>query len=167
MEADAGGEMGMVAVTVTVTNVDEAGTVSLSEEARVGVAVIASVTDPDGGVTDESWQWARSSDGSTGWVDIAGATSASYTPVGGDQNMYLRVTASYTDGEGSGKTEMATAANAVIAADTRDRLLVEYDPNADGEIEKADMRRAVADYFGQQPTLIKADMRRLVAIYFS
>ena len=46
-------------------------------------------------------------------------------------------------------------------------LLVEYDPNADDVIDKADMRRAVADYFGQQPTLTKADMRRLVAIYFS
>ena len=55
----------------------------------------------------------------------------------------------------------------VTAADARDPLLAEYDPNADGVIEKADMRRAVGDYFGQQPTLTRADMRQLVAIYFS
>ena len=67
------------------------------------------------------------------------------------------------------KSEIATSANMVTAADTRDPLLAEYDhgQNADGVIEKADMRRAVADYFGQQPTLTKADMRRLVAIYFN
>ena len=48
-----------------------------------------------------------------------------------------------------------------------DPLLTEYDPNSDGVIEKADMRRAVANFFGSSPTLNRADMRRLVGIYFS
>ena len=52
----------------------------------------------------------------------------------------------------------------VIAGDP---LLDEYDPDGDGTIDKADMRRAVADFFGSSPTLVKADMRRLVSIYFS
>ena len=47
-----------------------------------------------------------------------------------------------------------------------DPLLAEYDPDGDGTIEKVDMRRAVADFFGASPTLSKADMRRLVGIYF-
>lgn len=38
-----------------------------------------------------SWQWQVSDDGATGWSDISGATSASYTPVSGDGDKYLRV----------------------------------------------------------------------------
>ena len=48
-----------------------------------------------------------------------------------------------------------------------DTLLADYDPNNDGTIEKVDMRRAVADYFGPSPMLTKAEMRRLVGIYFA
>ena len=53
------------------------------------------------------------------------------------------------------------------AEDSRDPVLVEYDPNDDGVIEKVDMRRAVAAFFGQPPTLTRAAMRQLVGIYFS
>ncbi len=52
-------------------------------------------------------------------------------------------------------------------AGTGDALLDEYDPNGDDTIERADMRRAVADFFGTSPTLTRADMRRLVALYFA
>ena len=48
-----------------------------------------------------------------------------------------------------------------------DPLLVEYDPDSDGVIEKADMRRAVGNFFGPDPTLSREEMRRLVGIYFS
>ena len=61
------------------------------------------------------WQWASSSDMSA-WADIEDATSASYTPVDGDANMYLRATAMYTDGEGSGKVESGMSAQQVNAA---------------------------------------------------
>ena len=41
-------------VTVTVTNVDEAGTVTISpEQPRVGTALTATLTDPDNGVTGD------------------------------------------------------------------------------------------------------------------
>ena len=50
--ADAEGNIGMKAVKVTVTNEDEDGTVTLSKtQPRVGVAVNASLTDPDGRVS--------------------------------------------------------------------------------------------------------------------
>ena len=46
-----------------------------------------------------------------------------------------------------------------------DPLLAEY-ANEDGEIEKADMRKAVRKFFADPPQLSRSDMRRLVAIYF-
>ena len=110
-------------VTVTVANVDEDGTVELTydqNQVRVGVAITAEEpVDPDGGVTNVSWQWESSSDGSTGWSDIAGATSAAYTPVDGDVGNFLRATASYTDTQGSGKSASSDATpSAVLAAST-------------------------------------------------
>ena len=160
----------MRAVTVTVINVDEDGTVTLSSTApAVDTALTASVTDPDGVVTGTTtWQWARSSDGLTGWANIPGAMSASYTPVDPDDvGKYLRAMASYTDGYSSGRSKDAITASAVAAEGTaEDPLLTEYDPNSDGMIEKVDMRRAVANFFGSSPTLDRADMRRLVGIFF-
>ena len=166
--SDSGGLSDSIAVTVMVTNVDEPGAVNLSSQAPVvGTALTANLTDDDGETTEMTWQWASSDAMDGTFTPIEGATSDSYIPVADDVGKHLRAAVSYTDPQGSGKTEMATSANMVTAEDARDPLLVEYDPNADGVIEKADMRLAVADYFGQQPTLTKPDMRRLVAIYFS
>ena len=50
---------------------------------------------------------------------------------------------------------------------TGDPLLAEYDPDGDGTIEKADMRRAVGKFFADPQGITDADMRRLVGIYFS
>ena len=45
-------------VKVTVTNVDEKGTVTLSKtQPRVGIAVTATLTDPDGSISGLTWQW--------------------------------------------------------------------------------------------------------------
>ena len=111
-------------VTITVTNVDEAGTVSVSSERpKVGTALAASLTDLDGSVSDISWQWAASSDGSN-WSDISGANSDSYTPVADDVGIYLRTTASYTDGHGPGKS-----AHAVMEQETAQR-----DPSFEGDV---------------------------------
>ena len=51
-----------VDVMVTVTNVEEAGTVSLSaSQPRVGIEMRADTpVDPDGGVTGVTWQWEKS-----------------------------------------------------------------------------------------------------------
>ena len=107
-----------IEVTIAVINVDEAGEVSLSSmEPQVGTVLTATVTDPDGSVSDVTWSWAESSDQSA-WSDISGATSATYTPVRGDGENYLRATATYIDGEGSGKTAVAVSANAVHVPNT-------------------------------------------------
>ncbi len=87
-------------LTVTVGNLEEAGTVSFS---KVGAEIRAELSDPDGGVSSPNWQWARSSNRRTGWGNIGSATSASYTPSSDDDEMYLRARVSYEDGQGSGK----------------------------------------------------------------
>ena len=108
-----------VDVTVTVTNVDEAGTVTLStNQPPARAEITAALTDPDEGVTGIVWQWERSSDGNTDWADI-GTSSASYTPVDGDVGYHLRATASYTDGHGPGKTAQAASTQAVQAGANR------------------------------------------------
>ena len=168
VKASAGGEMEMLEVTVEVTNVDEMGTLVLSSTTpSVDAELTATLTDLDGMVSGETWMWSKSMDMT--FMDgnetvIANATSMSYTPVAGDATYYLKVTVTYTDGEGSGKMKEEMTAAAVTAGDP---LLAEYDPDGDGMIERADMRRAVANFFGPSPTLSRADMRRLVGIYFS
>ena len=96
-----------ITVTITVTNEDEAGTVALSSaDPDVGVSLIATLTDPDGGLDRVVWSWERSAD-QTAWTAIRGAASAAYTPVAADKGSHLRATASYTDGHGPRKSAQA------------------------------------------------------------
>ena len=114
VKAEAGGEMDMMDVTVTVTNVEEPGEVTLSAmQPVVGKAVTATLMDPDGGEMDVTWKWARSMDMSD-WTDIMDANDAMYMPMAMDYGYYLRATAMYTDGEGSDKSAMGDSDNMVI-----------------------------------------------------
>ena len=70
---------------------------------QVGRGLEALLDDPDGGETDEAWQWARSMDMQT-WTDIDGATTAKRSPAAADEGYYLRASVTYTDIFGSGKT---------------------------------------------------------------
>ncbi len=91
-------------VTVTVTNEEEPGVVTLSPlRPRAGMALTASLTDPDGSTSGVAWSWERST-GPTTWAAIDGADSSSYTPVAADAGAYLRATVTYTDGHGAGKS---------------------------------------------------------------
>ena len=101
-------------VTIRVTNVDEAGILSLSsDQPHVGRPLNAVVDDPDGSVSGETWKWERSADMSD-WSAIAEASTASYTPVEADRGSYLRVTASYTDGHSPGKSASIVSASVVV-----------------------------------------------------
>ena len=107
-----------IPVYISVSNVEEAGSVSLSSvQPQVGRELTASVSDPDSptGVTDVSWQWERSADGSNGWSDISGASSDRYTPVTNDAGDHLRARVSYTDGHGAGKSTVSNPTDAVRA----------------------------------------------------
>ena len=99
-----------ITVTINVNNVDEPGKVSLTwTRLQVGAEVEASLTDPDGNVSGVTWHWEKSSDRSI-WTAISTATQATYTPVEGDVNRYLRAVASYTDPLGAEKTAWSAAA---------------------------------------------------------
>ena len=55
---DGNGNRGMQPVKVTVENVTEDGVVTLSKtQPRVGIAVTASLTDPDKSISGLAWQW--------------------------------------------------------------------------------------------------------------
>ena len=100
-------------VSVTVTNKDEPGVVSVSPSRRqVGTQLKASLTDPDGSVADTVWQWQRAPD-ATVWTEIEDSTSR-YVPGDTDAGQYLRATVTYIDGESSGPTDRKPAASAAL-----------------------------------------------------
>ena len=119
--------LGEVDVTVTVTNVEDPGTVSYNaREPQIGKAVLATLTDEDGNIRIKSWQWQRagtalqSDDGDGGlvlcststdtenWTPIVGQTGPSYEPTAADivddendetnDRRCIRAMVSYTDG---------------------------------------------------------------------
>ena len=183
--SDSGGLSDSIDVTITVTNVDEMGEVTLWASAtdaltmapQVGETITGAVMDPDNpddDATVESWQWARTMDDMDSrdmdsWMPITGATNAAYMVTEGDTGYYLRVMATYTDAVGTDMAMEYSPATMIVTTmmTAPIPLLVEYDPDGDGVIEKADMRRAVGNFFGSEPTLSRAEMRRLVGIYFS
>ncbi len=151
-------------VTVTVTDVDEDGEVVISlRQPEVGIDIVASLTDPDGGVDAISWQWEVSEveanvldiDTNDHWGGAPGDgnNTATYTPAGADltnnpgdtsdddpidEGKFLRVTARYTDENGTGKTAHAMSAFPVQA-----RLLGAKNQSPDFEVDKVD--RSVAE----------------------
>ena len=123
-------------VAVTVTDVDEGGSVTVTPgSAMVGTELSASLSDPDTGVANTAWQWSRSG------ADIDGATAASYTVTAADAGMSLMATATYDDTHGTGKTVSSDAV--MVMAD----LVGGYDDNGDGSIDVVELFDAVDDYF--------------------
>ncbi|MCE2450592.1 MAG: hypothetical protein J4F35_20220, partial [Candidatus Latescibacteria bacterium] len=103
--------MASLDVTVEVENVEEAGSIGLpSTPPKVGTAVVAELTDPDGSITGACWIWQRAPDAtSTTWEDrtacpdgVAASVRAesaepypelsSYTPEKDDIGYLLRAT---------------------------------------------------------------------------
>ena len=102
-------------VTVTVTDVDEVGTVGIDRpQPQVDRTLGATLLDEDAGVSDVRWQWARSENGRI-WTDIDGAAMPRLTPTPDDVGMYLRASVAYSDRFGSGKTASAVSARRVEA----------------------------------------------------
>ena len=109
-------------VVVNITNLDEPGKVSFDKpQPQAGRPLTATASDPDhpdGGIEDEAWQWARSMDGETGWMDIDKATSASRMPVAADVGYYLRATVTYKDMFAEGQTASEVTEKPVEAKTT-------------------------------------------------
>ena len=149
-------------VTAAAVAEDDDGMVTLSTRTpEVGSEIRASLSDPDGGVTGEMWQWEKSSNGSTGWTDIQGATSGSYTPGESDAGIFLRATVSYDDAVGTGKSAQAATSSGVAQME----LLSEYDANRNESIERSEAIRAVSDYFDGE--ISKDDVLAVLVLYFS
>ena len=96
------------AVVVKITNKDEAGEIRISSlQPVVNVDLTATLSDIDR-VVSAVWTWERATSRSGPWTALTGATGSAtestYTPGETDLNRYLRVTATYTDGHGMGKT---------------------------------------------------------------
>ena len=120
-------------VSVTVIDVDEAGTVRMDRpQPQVDRAIEAIMSDEDAGVSDVRWRWTRSEDGRT-WTDIDGATVPRLTPTPDDVGMYLRTSVTYSDKFGSGKTVSAVSARRVEA-----RTLANAAPSFVGKDEDED-----------------------------
>ena len=154
-----------LAITVTVTNVDEDGEVTLTTlQPKEGFAITATLIDPDGGdgdqlpidsnetnlTVDATWQWARSTN-RTSWTDIEASdtapistsNTATYKPGPADVDKFLRATATYTDGQGEDKTAQAVSANAVAMKDYKNAAPVFPDQKPDVMGEQPDQTREI------------------------
>ena len=146
-----------IEVTISVSNEDEDGTVALTNDdpPRVGTALVASVSDLDGSVSNETWQWSSAATAGGTFTDITGATSASYTPAAGDVGNFLKAEAGYDDGEGSGKT-----ADAVSASATQAVMVTNAAPEF---TESAPATRTIPETLGSATTATAADIGAAVA----
>jgi hypothetical protein len=101
--------------TAPVTNVNDppTGAVTITGTARQGLPLSASASLADAdGMGTVGLQWQTSSDGVT-WRDIAGATTAQFTPSEPQVGLQLRVVARYTDGRGTAEQVASLATDAV------------------------------------------------------
>ena len=133
VQASDGNVIGYFKVTVSVTDVEETGTVAWTVDAdgssggnaavaglrqfRPGADLAATVTDPDiDTVSNPSWQWYRSSSKSSTGTAIATETNASYTVTDDDVNRYIHVVATYSDGSVRPETASLASERKVQAA---------------------------------------------------
>ena len=79
-------------------------------------AVQATISDPDGGISNRDYQWQKRTSDTDDWENISGATSQSYTPVAGDVGRQLRCTIAYNDNANNDQTNKNTAASAATDA---------------------------------------------------
>ena len=107
----------MGAVLPSTASADQVGSLSLSlptpYEDR---ALVATLADPDGSLSNEVWKWSWSTSRSGPFTDIANTDAASYTPVAGDVGRYLKAHVTYSDAEGTEKEAEAVAINTVHGA---------------------------------------------------
>ena len=128
---DTAGATVTITVYITVNNLDEPGTVTLSSlQPLVAIPLTATLDDPDDVSGSATWSWARSPSGAADWTPISGETSDTYTPVAGDVGDYLRALVSYTDEAGPDKSALAISASAVEAAPGRNNPVLREHPTA-------------------------------------
>ena len=99
VKAMAGGEMEMVEVAVTVTDMDEDGSVTIMPTmARAGVELTASLDDPDMPQTITMWDWWINDTMEGDYTMVPDELTSMYTPTADDVGKYLKARVTYTDG---------------------------------------------------------------------
>jgi hypothetical protein len=94
------------------------GVPSISAETQVGETITATAASVTGVPTPTtSWTWQRSADGSTGWANIAGATSITYTLVAADDANYVRAVQTETNALGSDSANSLASAQITPSGD--------------------------------------------------
>lgn len=100
------------------TNAGGSNLPSVSGTTTVGETLtVSNGTWNDGGATATySYQWQTSADGSTGWSDLTGETSSTYTLTASDSNQYLRAVVTATNAAGASTPALSAATTAVLGA---------------------------------------------------
>ena len=163
----------MITVTITVTNVDEmgevtlwAGTDALTMAPQVGDTITGAVMDSDGDVTGESWQWAKTKTPAMmdSWMPITGATGAAYMVTEGDTGYYLRVMATYTDAAGTDTAMEYSMPTMIVGAEAGDTLLDRYDANNNEQIDRPEVLDAIRDFVFNQ-TIERDDVVDVIRLF--
>ena len=139
-----GSGSGRMARSAPTSRVEQLGIVAVSPQTPVvGKAVKATLSDPDGMEANQVWRWGRSPYGAESelvWMAIAGAQTSSYTPEASDDSgKLLRVTVSYDDGTGTGRTATSSATERV---DREGVLSVDPSPPVAGQAVTATLTDA-------------------------
>ena len=170
-------------VTVSVTNVEEDGEVTISTlQPRVGVELTADLTDPDDDINGLMWQWYRDDnlaldslteteceDATSDECLIEDAASAAYTPIAGDIGHSLNAVATYKDGSGTTEDMAFAEAAADVIADRRPKAPVFPDQDMEMDGDQTDQERevpenyATGDNYSQDPTFTYPNIGALVA----
>jgi len=92
------------------------GVPTLSGTAKVGSTLTATAASVTGVPTPTTtFQWQRSDNGTSGWANISGATSSTYTAVSADETKYLRAVQTETNVIGSDSANSASSAQVAAA----------------------------------------------------
>ena len=155
---DSDGQTDTKDVVVNVTNMEEEGTVTLNTlQPRVGIGVMATLTDLDGATSDVTWKWQGQTAANCSSVtfatddadDLEGGISGTYTPTADDIGKCLRATASYTDRQGS-DTAMSVPMDSdqPVEADDTNKAPSFPDQDMEADGDQTDQERTVAENTG-------------------
>ena len=133
-----------------VVDEEEFGSIALSSyQPYLGTSMAAVLADPDGVVGEVEWVWHRNDNPSrlwaSRWEPVTSATSSTYTTVEADLGSILRVTATYDDGQGPGKSVHAVSQTEVV--EFRGPLFLEAQSDSGLPLERP-VARGVAENAG-------------------
>ena len=142
VQASDGSKVGYFKVTVSVTDEEEPGEVTVTPSRLQyrpnAVLMVVTPTDPDGIVGTSVLQWYRSSSKSATGTPIANEDPTTYTITDDDVGRYVRVVATYTDGSSvRDQTASFVTENPVQAARS--------DANRAPEFASTDVNRRIAE----------------------